>query len=308
MDMPFCRFSSVIAVMMTTVPASLAQDESAAPMTEKPDWALQLSIEPFGSYGLETDLDKGGDVSVARVGARMRLAKQVNATWTLGLNLAEEFSFLDFSAPAGLGGADPVDTLSRLEFIPSATWTSESKLWSATFGPRFEIARESGADDGDSFIVGGFVTVRRQINDSFSIGLGASVSSRFEDDVLVVPLPVIDWRVNDTLRVYSERVGINVRQQLSEQWVVTFKARYEPREFRLDDSASAPLPDGVLRDESVLLGVEVAWRPAHWIEAALEIGGVVYQDFELLNSSGDEVFDDSTDPTFFVAGRVVLRF
>lgn len=295
-----------MALAAPMVAAQTAQ-ERVEPIEPAPASDLTLRLEPYVLVSATADLDGGGEVGLRRSGWKLGLSTPLSERWTFDLDFINEYTFHDISAAGALGGGNPFDTLIGVQLLPSFSWKGPG-AWSWRFGGRIEFAGEEGADAGESLIGGVFAVARRRVNENFSWGFGAAVFARFEDDARVIPLPTISWRVSDTLFIYSERVGLNVQGTITDDWFLTFKARWEPREYRLSDDSGALLPGGVLRDESVLLGVELAWRPHSRVEAAVEVGGVVYQEFELLNSRGDKLFEDNTDPLPYVAARLRFTF
>lgn len=299
----------IVALFALTPARVFAQETRDAASPIPPDEASGISLRfaPYAFASTTADLDGGGDVGLRRAGWQLGLSTPISERWRFDFDFINEYAFHDISAAGALGGGDPFDTLIGAQLLPSFLWIGPGK-WSWRFGGRIEYAAEEGADFGESIIGGVFAAFRRQETENFSWGLGAAVFSRFEDSVWVIPLPVISWRVSETLFIYSERVGVNVEGKITDDWFLTLKARWQPREYRLSDDSSAILPGGVLRDESVLVGLELAWRPRPRVEAALELGGVVYQEFELLDSRGNTQFDDNTDPLAYIAARVQFTF
>jgi hypothetical protein len=267
---------------------------------------LTFEANAFGTVSASGSLDGGGTARVNRAGFSFDSQIPVADQWRVNLRLENEYSFYNFSGSNALGGK-PFDTLNLVRLIPSATWNSKDG-WIVSFGTILDYAGESGANAGDSLQAGGFVTVRRHLSKDLIVGIGVSAQGRFEDHTRLLPIFAIDWRVNDSLRIFSNRLGLHVEEQLAPDWFMTFRARFEPREYRLDNSPSAVVPGGVGRDESVLLGLEISWRPNDLVKASIEVGGIVYQKFELLSAGGNELFDANTNPTPYIGGSLSLNF
>lgn len=267
---------------------------------------LTFDASVFGLAAASGDMEGGGTARVDRAGFSLDTQIPLADQWRINLTLVNENSFYDFTGPNALGGS-PFNTLNLVRIIPSATWNGHDG-WIVNFGGILDYAGESGANSGDSLRGSGFVIVRRHLSKDLILGIGVEAQGRFEDHTRLLPIPAIDWRVSDTLRIFTNRTGLHVEEQLAPAWFMTFRMRVEPREYRLDDGPTALLPGGVARDESVLIGMEFAWRPSPLVEASFEVGGIVYQKFELLNAAGDERFDANTHPTPFVGGSVSLHF
>lgn len=283
------------------------QTAIAAPIPSERSSSLRFRISPYGFFSAKADLDQGGDVALRRAGYSIGLSTPINDQWTFSFDFVNEYSFPDITTPGGLGGSDPFNTLIGAQLLPSFTWRGEGK-WSWQVGGRIEFAAEERADFGESFVGGVFGSFRRKESETFTWGLGLAVFARFEDSPWVIPLPELRWRPSDSLFIYSERVGINVQGTITDDWFLTLKTRWTPREYRLSDDASAVVPGGVLRDESVVVGLELAYRPNLLMEFSLELGGVMYQKFELLDSGGNDQFKDTTDPAPFIAARMRFQF
>ncbi|RMH24906.1 MAG: hypothetical protein D6693_09580 [Planctomycetota bacterium] len=286
---------------------ALAQEDAPDDWRDDPRAQLRVIVEPYAVVGFSADFDSGGDIAVRRSGWRLSLRQPVSRRWTVALDLENEYSFADYTLPPGLGGGDPVDLLTTVRLLPSLTYRV-NRRWTATATGRFEVTGESGADLGGSVLGGVFLTARHKVSDRLTVGFGVGVMQQLEDTVQVFPTPQLDWRPNDRVRVYTDHLGLNLERTLAGPWFVTVRARYQPREYRLDDGAGSLLADGVLRDDSVLLGVELGWRPRPGVEAGLEAGVIAFQQLEVLDPTGEEVFDDNADPTGFIAARLRLRF
>lgn len=302
---------TIALITLATSAPALGQD--AAPVQPPVQWSddpraqLQITLEPFTIAGFRTDFDAGGNVSVRRAGWKLSLRQTISRRWTLALNVLNEYSFADYNVPPALGGGDPVDLLTTTRFLPSATYRF-NKRWTGTVTGRFEITGESGAGFGKSLLGGGTLTARQRVSERLTFGFGIGFMQRLESSVQIFPVPYFDWRPSDVLHIYSDHLGLTVERTLSGPWFLAVKARYEPREYRLDNRPGALLPGGVLRDESAIIGVEIGYRPRPGVEAALEAGSIVHQSIELLKANGGETFDDEADPTMFIAGRVRFRF
>jgi len=274
---------------------------------ERPIDRVSLSLYGAGRAAFDADLDDGGSVAVHRAGGGADLSIPISEGFRGLVGVGGESSFYDFDfAPGVLPGSDPFDDLHRLS-LDLGVSHNVSQRWSWAVTGRAEWAAQSGAEVDESLLGAGFARARYAFNENnFGLSFGLIGQTRLESDARVFPIVGFDWRVNENLAVYTTGPGLTVAAEVAEGWVISAKGRWESREYRLDDEG--PLPGGVLEDERIVIGAEVMWRPRPRIEAAFEIGGVVYQEFEALDSGGGHVSDDETDPALFVAGRLVLRF
>lgn len=301
---------AIAALLSAAVAAPLrAQERDSLPegWRDHPDAQTQIRLEPFGVVGGRADFDSGGDLAVRRAGWRLSMRQPVSREWTVALNVENEFTFTDYELPPGLGGGDPIDLLSSVRVVPSLSYRIDRR-WIASASAIVEFAGESGSDFGDSVRAGGIFTIRSRFSDRLTIGFGVGVIDRFEDSPRFFPAPQIDWRPNDRWRIFTDQLGVNVERSLGDSWFLTLRGRYEAREYRLSDGGGSLLPGGVFRDESALIGVEMGYRPHAGVEAAIEAGVIAHQQIEVLNPGGSDIFDDEADATFFVAGRLRVRF
>ena len=301
---------TIVAALSASLAASAAaQDNGTLPegWRDHPDAQTQIRFEPFGVVSGRADFDAGGDVAVRRAGWRLSLRQAVSREWTAALNIENEFTFTDYDLPPALGGGDPLDLLSSVRIVPTLSYRIDRR-WIASASAIVEFAGESGADFGDSVRAGGIFTIRSRFSDRLTIGMGIGVIDRFEDSPRFFPAPQIDWRPNDRWRIFTDQLGVNVERAITDSWFLTLRGRYEAREYRLSGGGGSLLPGGVFRDESALVGIELGYRPHAGVEAGLEIGVIAHQQIEVLDSGGSEIFDDEADATFFIAGRLRVRF
>lgn len=298
-----------------TLACASASGQIVAPATgprpfvdfERPEDRVSLALYGLGRAAFDADLDDGGSVAVHRAGAGADLSIPLSESWRAFVGLGGESSFYDFDAAPGVlpGTDDPFDDLHRLG-VDLGVSQRVSQRWSWAVTGRVEWAAQSGADVDESLLGAGFARARYAFNERFGLSFGLLGQTRLESDARVFPIVGFDWRVSDNLAIYTEGPGLTIAAKLSEEWVLSAKGRWETREYRLDDDGL--LPGGVLEDERVLIGAEIAWRPNKTVEAALEVGGVVHQDFDALNGRGVTIESDQTDPALFIGGRLILRF
>ncbi len=225
----------------------------------------------------------------------------------LALDLSVEWSNYDFSGATPLfPGPGPTITDAYTYRVSPSIFYSIDETWGVLLGCSFESSLQDGAEFDESIRWGGFGGVRYQWTESFALTLGVNAATRLEDDAIIIPIIGVDWRVNDKVTLRTEGPGAAAVVDLGEGFLFTLRGRWEPREYRLDDSG--PVPGGVLRDEAILLGVELGYRPSNTLLLAAEVGGVFDQEFETLNSNGNEVAKEDSDPSLYIGFRASIRF
>ncbi|MFI4898436.1 MAG: DUF6268 family outer membrane beta-barrel protein, partial [Phycisphaerales bacterium JB059] len=225
----------------------------------------------------------------------------------LALSFGTEHSFYDFS-PMGVlvpGGADPFDTIH--DYSMGARFTTRiNETWSALLGAGVQSSGESSADFEDTLTYNGLVGASYKVNEKLTIGAALAISSRLEDDVVVIPVPTITWNIDDRWRLESKGAGLLLSYKASDELRVGLQGAFKRREFRLDDMG--PLPSGVIRERRVPVGLWTQWTPAPNITLEGTLGADVYVEFESLNSSGVKFADDETDPAVYAGLALSIRF
>jgi len=302
------QVASALAVVVGACSPALAQ--------ESDERSASLTLEPFGAYFFETDLDGAGEYSVGRLGAELSYDIPVWDRSSIGLGVRVERSEYDFSGATGLaGGGDPMGGGTIYSFSAQLTHPLNDEF--VFFGGvGVDWAGEDGADFGESALLGGVAAVSWRASEDLTLSFGVTASDRFEDDVRVLPFVGVEWRFADNMRLSSieaARVlsggqggGLGVVYESSEELNFVAGLAFSGREFRLDETG--PLPDGVLRDDRVIAGVGVSWDPGENVSAELGVGAAVWSNIETLDSAGATVGDEDGDPAPFVAARVRILF
>lgn len=255
---------------------------------------FRAAAEYTGSADLDT-----GDVSIARLDTAISTRTTIGDRSALSFRIGSEFSFYDFAdvGPFGVGGG--MDSGAR--YGVGATFSSQiDDEWGYFVGGSVMASPGEGASWGDAITGGGVAGFTYQLTDTLRIGAGVGVSSRLEDDARVIPIPSLEWQINEEWRLATTSRGLGVRGlELSyeaNEWLTLFAlGGWASREYRLDDNGG-PAPDGVLRDERIPLYVGATFKAAEKVTIDLGVGGSVWSQFELLDSGGTEIADSDADP------------
>lgn len=306
------------AVLLLPVASALAQEDRpvGGPVQQaatQPGQAGGITIEfrPRASYTFAADIDDtNGDVAIARAGLAFSVAFQPFERAQLSLGLDEEVSWYLFEdatpiIPSAPADGDPFELALSTTFSPRLS-VQHDQHWAWFVGGIIQFSGEPDADIGDSASYGGYAGARYSFSESFSLSLGFAAKSRLEDDAIVVPLIGVEWKINDRVTLASEGTFGTLNVKLNEEWSATFSGGWELRDYRLDDDPV--LPDGVVSDSRVPLGVAFEWRPSPNISLSLGGGVVVWQEFEFRDSDGDDVSETNTDPAPFIAFSALFRF
>jgi hypothetical protein len=133
------------------------------------------------------------------------------------------------------------------------------------------------------------------------------VWSQLEDSPILIPLPQIDWWLNERVRLTTGgRLGLTLAYAANEDLTFSIGGEYELREFRLRDDGAAP--DGVGRDRRVPIAAGIGYRPTRQLSVELTGGAYLWQQFRLLDAGGNTLSEIDLKPTPFASIQVVYRF
>lgn len=309
---PAAGSSDAGAVLSSPSSAADRRDATRPTRTEPAaDRAFNLSFRPRVEHTFDADLrDSNGSVAATRAGAVLGFAAPISERARVLVNAEGEFSRYEWSDASDLlpSGQDPIKDAYLFRLSPGMVYAIDSD-WSLTAGGVVEIAAASGADVGDAITFGGFFGARYRWSETLTSTFGIIAKTRLEDSPIAVPLLGVQWQITERVRLENEGLGLKLSADLNEQWRAGVFARYELRDYRLaTDGDGGSVPDGVLRDSRIPLGVSIEWRPSPSVQVELLGGAVVYQSYEIETKHGDRVQSDRANPTPFVGLTGTIAF
>lgn len=267
-----------------------------------------VTLRGGGDIALRADLrSRPGSVAVYRAGGGVGIGAALSRRVRVGFDADTEWSGYNFSGASGLvpGTGRPVRDVYRTTFSPRLTYI-QSETWAFTVAGLVDISGEAGANVGDSITGGGFVVVRHQFNEDFSVSFGVGAKSRLERDPLVVPALRADIRITDRVRFVTEGLGARLEAELTETLSAHIRGEWQLREYRLDDRGA--LPEGIVRDSRVPVGLGIDWRPVAGVTLSATGGAVVWQQYRFDDRSGNKVSSVETRPAPYVSLGGEVRF
>lgn len=281
-------------------------------LTEEKPSALSFKLHGAYRHEFETEI-KGSDANfqVDRVfggiGIGYRMSPELNLRGSFDYEYSDyRFQKADTLIP-GVTSGNPFDAFHTLTFSGGLDYHLD-EFWTISGTGFVRSAYEEGADFGDGVTGGGFGFVTYRFNSDLALGFGLGVTSRLEDDALVLPVLFIQWRIDDQWSVRSDGLGARLNWAASPEFSVFLNARYERDEWRLDDNRG-DVSEGVLRDRRVPIGLGVDWRPIAGLTITGEVSVFVYRELEFLNDRGRSVVEEKTDEIMPALGfRVEWRF
>lgn len=163
---------------------------------------------------------------------------------------------------------------------------------------------ENNASWGDGMTYGGLVAARQQVNKSFAWQVGVIARSRLEDQPLILPIPGIDWKINDRLALRTAQ-GVTLSYDLTGQkhWMFDAGVSVENRIYRMDGRSQ--LPDGIFIDRFIPLVTALSYQ--FWRGTFIKVAAStpLYRRYKFCGSDGTtvETLDSNFFPSFnFSAG------
>jgi len=290
----------------TVAPGPTAAGARAKPTGKQ---GMQTSLSLGGSYTFASNLEDGrGDYSVTRAGSDTSLLYPTSENFALLLEISQEWSWYDFDPSSqgitqGIG--KPLSQVVTTRVSPGINYRIDDR-WGVLLGASIESTGETDADFSDTLNYGAIVAASYKVNDNFSLSFGAAAQSRLEDDVQVIPIVGFDWRITEKWRAGVRGPGAQLTYSPSESWDFTLQGSFESREYRLADDS--PIPEGVLRDRRVVVGLQAQWTPRPWLTLRAEGGVVVWSELEFDDRNGDGLDTLDADPTGYVGLSGTVRF
>lgn len=326
-----CTF--VIAALALAAPHGLAQSESTDGLSSLPqvnskeDYLaldhhqrerfgrakrppVSFFVEGGGAYSAPADLeDASGDVEVWRLRGGGGLSFRLSDTADLILRGGAEFSFYQFDGSAGVvpaapAVAEPFRDVYQLSFRPLLRVIPENG-WQWFVGGQISSSGEPDADFADTIAGGGFAGASYDITETFRLGAGLSMTTRLDGGVFILPIPIIEWDITDTLALRTRESGIGLEYWFTESWNAAALVGFERREFRLADD-NAALPGGSATDQRIPLTFALTYTPSQKMMIRARVGVELAGRLEFHDSNDRQVRE--TDLSENLVAAIDLRF
>jgi hypothetical protein len=273
---------------------------------------VQTQVIVYGIHNFEADLDDApGSVSIDRVGGSVGMLFPIGERSRLSVEGATEFSFYDFKNATGFGSgfSEPWDNTMQMNLAVTFS-TQATRQWSWFAGAGIDDSVQTGAELSDGVTGGVFGGASYSFSEKFTIGLGAALRTHLADEGEVVPIPVINWQISDQWKLDTHAEigarGVRLSYQPLEQLTLSLNAAYAIREYRLDDSG--PAPGGVGRDYRIPVSFGAQWYFNRQFAIGARVGIDAWQEYTLLDSSGDRVSQINTKPGVFIGAGLEINF
>lgn len=293
---------------------SFAGGEESPINSFKPGSTIGWSAFSRGGFvhQFDTDIENGGSFSVNRFFIQGGPAYTSKGETSFSLSVGYGLDAYDFSGDSGLGGRQPWGEIHTLRLSIPLRWQASDR-WSGFASPALRFTGENGADFSDSITGGAFAGFAYRYSDRLSLGPGIGVLTQLEDNVSVIPILVINWKLTETLSLTTGGgigatlgPGLSLNWQLSRAWAFSSGVRYESLRFRLADNSTVPNGIGDDRSFPIFGGIAYSFSPTARISAVggVEVGG----ELRLENEEGNTILKEDYDPAAFLGVVFSTRF
>lgn len=309
----FITAAAAIGLGVVAVPCP-AQDPAAdeGEGLPLPGSDLTFSVDAGYQFIAETDLNTTGMVDIARLAATLKGRGDIARDWRLELNLRFQLSEYGFTGATTLDplNGDPWDDIQTIQADARLEWWMINDV-AMFFGPFVMASRESSADWDDAATAGGFVGFMFISSENLVWGGGLGVSTQIKDDLLIYPILVLDWQINDQLKLSSVAgpvgltyTGLELIYDFGHGLELGLGFRYEFRRFRLGSTGFGP--NGVGEDTSLPVWVRLSYEIDDNFQLDVYGGFVSGGSFKVDDFNGRPLTQDDYEATPTLA--VALRF
>ena len=171
--------------------------------------------------------------------------------------------------------------------------------WSVFAIGDMTFSTENHASWNDGMTYGGMVAFRQQVNKSFAWQVGVMARTRLEDKTLVLPIPGIDWKINERLSLRTAQ-GLTLTYDLvgDKHWLFDLGASVENRVYRMDESSQ--LPGGIFIDRFIPLVTGLTYQLWRGTFIKVAASTPIYRRYKFCTSDTETVesLDSNYFPTF----------
>ncbi|MSR41485.1 MAG: hypothetical protein EXS10_06240 [Phycisphaerales bacterium] len=286
--------------------------------TDAADVTINRSLAVGYAHLFDASFGSGasGSVSENRTYASYTVETKGDETSKLGVSFNYSGTWYNFDGASPLDpapGDAPWGAVTSLLISPTLNVKCDSH-WNAFARVFAGFSGENSADVWDSTTGGGAIGASYSFSKDLTLGLGVLGASQIEDNVLVIPLLIVDWKICDTLRLtnvggpaaYPTTNGLELAWRVNKEFELSFGGRWEIDRFRLDDDASNP--NGVGQDKGLPMWIRGTWFACE--NARVDVlGGVrIGSEFNLYDQNGNGLSSSDVDAQPFLGVFVSVNF
>lgn len=257
-----------------------------------------------------TTVNSGGNYAASRAYAAFSSKARLTENMNLDMGIGYEFDHYEFHGTNfGLGSTLNTEALS---ITPRFT-VALDRHWAVGGAPILQMAGESQADAGKTITGGAIANFRYAFDPEHVLGFGILAKGLLGSGVIVVPAPLVDWKIGESTRISNIRgpeanpfVGLEIEHELGPSLDVGFGGAWEFRQARLDDSG--PDADFIFQESNTSIYGRIEWRPITNLRMDLVAGSALYSRVKTLDGGGDTVTSTGGNPALILGAFVSYRF
>jgi len=257
-----------------------------------------------------TTVNSGGNYAASRAYAAFSSKVRLTENMNLDMGISEEFDHYEFHGTNfGLGSTLYTEALS---ITPRFT-VALDRHWAVGGAPILQMAGESQADAGKTITGGAIANFRYAFDPEHVLGFGILAKGLLGSGVIVVPAPLVDWKIGESTRISNIRgpeanpfVGLEIEHELGPSLDVGFGGAWEFRQARLDDSG--PDADFIFQESNTSIYGRLEWRPVEQLRVDFVVGSALYSRVKTLDGGGSTVTSTGGNPALILGAFVSYRF
>jgi hypothetical protein len=274
--------------------------------------AVSASASVTGLATFDSDLDSdGGSFRWSGAIASGALVRQVNAEWSVGLNVGYQYEHWSFSSPSAFGRDAPWGTVNRPNVGFRVGYLAQSDL-SLFVAPQFEWDYETGAGEGGGQNFGAVLGATKIFSRDHIVGLGAGVFRQI-DETKVFPFVIVNWRIDDKWKIANPLpagpaggAGLELVYAIDDHWDLAGGGTYREYRFRLKNSG--PNPNGIGQNQGIPLFARLTRKLGPRGRLDLYAGATVAGTLKLRDPEGNSLVSSDYNAAPFIALTLAGEF
>jgi len=284
-------------------------EQEVAPLGQSDDSQASFSIEGGWIWQLRTDLTDTAAGRFTHDRGHLRVRGRIPLRDDLELLLAARQQRDNFGFSGMVG---PWSSINTTQATAALQWQA-TQQWQIFGGGMARWAAEQGGTLSDGFEGGGAMGAAYAFSEDLILGGGVGVQTRIEDELLIYPIIVAEWKIADRLRLstrltsgWADQTGAELVYAASDTVDVGVSAVFDYQRFRLSDSASARSGVGVTEALPVSFFVSIDVCPRGSLTAF--IGVNAYGRLKTTDSAGNDLWASDHDPAPVLGIQGTIRF
>jgi hypothetical protein len=265
---------------------------------------LPVTFDIGGSYQAKTDIDSGGQFSLARFKTGLGVPITLNDQFVLATSVKYDLASYDFSDGAGT----PWTSINTFTAVALLQYKLDDK-WTIYGGPIVRVSAEANGDFSKAWTGGGAAAFNYRVNDTLSLGAGIVAISQIEDDAMVLPIITANWRFADEWRLivgFSDLAaagyGAQVTYDVGDFWQLAFGGQFHKSRFRIDNQ------NAIGQDQAFTLSASATYKFTEALAGTAYVGMATGGQLRLEDQNGNKLGDTDYDAAPIFGLKATVKF